>query len=104
MKPDIINGSFELFGGVTTFLNCWQLYRDKEVKGVRWELNFFYTAWGLWNLYYYPYLHQWFSFTGGILIVTGNAIWILQVLWYLRLRKSYEKKKTNTNHNSLPNS
>ncbi len=82
--PDFINGSFETLGGVTTFLNCWRLYKDKEVKGVVWQLTIFYTAWGLWNMYYYPYLNQWLSFAGGLVIVTGNILWIMQVIWYLK--------------------
>ena len=85
--PDLINGTFEAIGGVTTFLNCWQLYKDKEVKGVVWQLNIFYIAWGLWNLYYYPVLNQWLSFAGGCIIVTGNVVWIGQVLWYRRHRR-----------------
>lgn len=75
--PDLINGIFETLGAVTGFLNCWQLHKDRRVMGVMWQLWFFYCAWGLWNLYYYPHLNQWISFAGGCLIVTSNIIWIL---------------------------
>ena|SRR3989338_1534364 len=83
-SPDLINGLFETVGGFTSFLNCWQLYKDKQVKGVVWQLTIFYTLWGLWNLYYYPHLGQWFSFAGGCIIVMGNLLWIIQVLYYFK--------------------
>lgn len=82
--PDLINGLFEAVGGITGFLNCWQLYKDKEVKGVVWQLTVFFSAWGLWNLYYYPLLGQWLSFWGGCLIVLSNTVWVCQVIWYLK--------------------
>ena len=82
--PDFINGSFEVIGGGVIFLNCWKLYKDKVVKGVVWQLTIFFMAWGLWNLYYYPYLHQWISFVGGLLMVIANTLWIGQVIWYLK--------------------
>lgn len=82
--PDVINGSFEAVGGVVIFLNCWKLYHDKEVKGVVWQLTIFFSAWGLWNLYYYPHLDQWLSFVGGLLMTIGNILWIVEVVWYLK--------------------
>lgn len=82
--PDFLNGLFEAVGGAIIFLNCWKLYKDKVVKGVVWQLTIFFTAWGLWNLYYYPYLHQWASFIGGLLMVIANTLWIGQVVWYLK--------------------
>ncbi len=84
--PDLVNGLFESGGAVTSLLNCWQLYKDKEVKGVVWQLTLFYSLWGLWNLYYYPHLGQWLSFAGGCMIVTFNITWVCQVVWYLYLR------------------
>ncbi len=82
--PDIVNGLFEVLGGLTTALNIRALMRDKEVKGVDWRLTFFYTAWGLWNLFYYPHLGQWASFAGGVVIVAGNAVWLALVIHYRR--------------------
>jgi len=92
--PDFLNGSFEAIGGVIVFLNCWKLYKDKEVKGVVWQLTIFFMAWGLWNLYYYPYLHQWLSFVGGLLMVIANTLWIAQVIWYLKHPPERPSQKT----------
>lgn len=76
MLPDIINALFELFGGFFILNHCRVLWRDKEVKGVSIISTIFFTLWGLWNLYFYPSLGQWWSFVGGIMIVIANFIWV----------------------------
>ena len=43
----------------------------------------FFAAWGYWNLYYYyPSLDQWWSFWGGVGVVTMNTIWLGQLIYY----------------------
>ena len=74
--PDLINGSMELVGSYFTWMNAYRLFKDRCVKGVYWPATVFFTLWGLWNLYYYPALHQWFSFTGGAVLVSGNVVWV----------------------------
>lgn len=81
---DNINGSFELYGGIAIFMNCWQLYKDKEVKGVNIWSTIFFNTWGIWNLYYYPSLGQWASFLGGVVITIGNTMWVSLMVHYLR--------------------
>jgi len=82
MTPDMINGLFELFGGTLLLLNIIQLHKDKTVKGVSWLPTMFFTAWGIWNLFFYPYLNQWYSFIGSLWIVITNGIWLIQILYY----------------------
>jgi hypothetical protein len=83
--PDIINGAFELAGGLFVLNNCRALYRDKRVCGVSPLSTAIFTAWGFWNLFYYPHLGQWVSFAGGLGIVFGNAVWLAMALYYRRL-------------------
>lgn len=73
---DLVNGSFELLGAILTWRNAAQLHRDREIRGVYWPTSAFFSAWGLWNLAYYPLLGQWFSFAGGVLLVSGNLAWV----------------------------
>lgn len=80
--PDLINGSFELIGGVVGWLNVYKLYKDKAVKGIYWPLSLFYLAWGLWNLGYYPYLNQPASFWGGVFMVTSCLAWLKLAVKY----------------------
>jgi len=88
MNPDWINGSIELIGAYFTWMNAWKLYKDREIKGVYWPTMVFFTIWGVWNLYYYPALDQWFSFMAGIVLVLGNAIWVA-----LAIRMKYFNKE-----------
>lgn len=80
--PDLINGLFELCGGLFLVRNCIHLHRDKQVKGVSILSTAFFSAWGYWNLYYYPFLNQWMSFCGGLLIVIANTWWVTAALYY----------------------
>jgi len=84
MSPDTINGIFVSLGGLFILGSSVKLYKDKEVKGVHWLHPTFFTSWGLWNLFYYPSLGQWFSFYGGVFLVIANAIWLGQIFYYRR--------------------
>ena len=76
MNFDYINGLFELIGAFFTWRNAFALYHDKAIKGVYWPTTVYFTAWGLWNLLYYPSLKQWASFAGGVMLVCGNVWWV----------------------------
>jgi hypothetical protein len=80
--PDFINGVFEAGIGCLSWLNVRALARDKVLKGVHWGITAWAGVWGLYNLYYYPHLHQWWSFTGGLVIVAGNLTWLSMVCYY----------------------
>ena len=75
MDADLFNGMFEFVGAMFAWMNVAQLRRDQCVRGVYWPAWFFFSAWGLWNLFYYSNLAQWFSFAGGIALVSGNIAW-----------------------------
>jgi ABC-type transport system involved in cytochrome c biogenesis permease subunit len=81
---DLINGMFEMVGALLLILNCRRLYLDKCVKGISIFPALFFTAWGFWNVFYYPALGQWFSFAGGLCIVIVNAVWLSMTMYYLR--------------------
>lgn len=84
MTPDIINGLFEFGGAIVSLMNVREIVRTKKVVGVRWEPTAFFSAWGIWNLYFYPHLGQWFSFAGGAALVYVNVMWIVFAIWYGR--------------------
>lgn len=80
MTPDHINGAFEAIGAAMLALNVRRVWRDRAIAGVHWAPTLFFTAWGMWNLFYYPSLNQWASFAGGCLLVLMNAAWLVSVL------------------------
>lgn len=86
--PDFANGCFEFFGACLICLNIKQLYRDKKLSGVHWMPQMFFTTWGLYNLGFYPYLGQYWSFLGACTIVLTNTIYISMMLYY---GKQYEQ-------------
>jgi len=81
---DFVNGSFEACGGLFILLSILQVLKDKAVHGVNWIHPAFFSAWGFWNLYYYPSLGQWISFWGGVGVVTMNTIWVVLLIKYRR--------------------
>ena len=82
MNLDILNGIFELGGALALAYNVRQIRRDKSIKGVHWLPTIWFSAWGLFNLAYYPSLQQWFSFSGGCAIVLVNLTWLGHVFYY----------------------
>jgi len=82
--PDLANGSFETMGGAMQMLNCWRLYKDKGYAGVSVGAFVMFTSWGFFNLYYYPHLDQWLSFSGGCIIVAANTVWVGLAAYYGR--------------------
>lgn len=84
---DYINGAFELIGSIFSLINLRRILRDKYVAGVDWRVTAFWSAWGTWNLFYYPSLDQWASFYGGLLLVLSNTAWVVLALKYSRKKQ-----------------
>ena len=93
MTPDLVNGLFEFGGGVLLWLNVRRLWRDRTVSGVSALPVVFWTAWGLWNLWFYPAVNCWASFAGGIFVVAANGAWLGLLLWI-----EWKKKKRTIEH------
>jgi hypothetical protein len=73
---DLINAGFELFGGAFVALNCWDIWKKKAVAGATLTAMGFFTSWGVWNLFYYPSIGQWWSTVGAWGVMLANAIMI----------------------------
>jgi len=82
MTPDMLNGAFELLGGGFIWSNVWRLYRDRRVRGFDWRSVAFFWSWGMWNLFYYPHLGQWWSLAGGVFIALANMAWLGLLGWF----------------------
>ena len=80
MTPDMINGLFETFGALLVFNHCRVTLRDREVKGVSITSSALFTLWGMWNLFFYSHLDQWFSLCGTCLLVSANTLWVMLLL------------------------
>jgi hypothetical protein len=92
--PDLINGLFELGGGIFIALHCFKLRRQKLVRGVSVLGVLLFCLWGFWNLYYYPFLGQWMSFLGGVATVAANSTWVVMMIYYIRQERRQHGEKT----------
>lgn len=77
MIPDLGNALFETLGAFFIWKSVGVLWKERQIKGVYWPAWVFYSMWGLWNLYYYPTMGQWYSFFAGCVLVTGNITWVV---------------------------
>lgn len=84
MNADLINGLFETLGGLAIASSCLRLWREKRVQGIALTHMAFFTAWGFWNLYFYPAFGAWLSFYGGLGVVTVNAAYLGMLAYYRR--------------------
>ena len=82
---DVTNGLFEALGGMLVWLNVRRILIDKQVKGTDGYVVIFFSAWGWWNLYYYPSLNQWLSTAGAVLMALANTTWLIL---FLRLKRA----------------
>ena len=95
---DIINAAFETFGGIFICLNIFTLWKDKQVKGVNWGSTIFFTLWGFWNVWYYPFLGQGLSFIGGIFLCGANVVWLLMRLYYQNSQSRQNETDKSSDH------
>lgn len=84
MTPDNINGIFEVLGCSFILPSVVKLHREKMVRGVSWLHALFFWSWGVWNMFYYPSLDQWWSFAGGVALFSANTVWVGQLIYYRR--------------------
>lgn len=82
MIQDAINAGFEFGAGIAVLHHCFKLHMDKQVRGLSIPAVFFFTAWGFWNIYYYPFLGQPWSFAGGIFVTLANCIYVAMLVHY----------------------
>lgn len=64
---DVVNGLFEFVGGILIWLSVARVLRDRQVAGISLVPTAFFTAWDLWNLYFYPSV-------GVLVVVRGRGL------------------------------
>ncbi len=87
MWEDSVNAFIELLGGFVLLLNVKRILKDKLVRGMDWRVMAFFTLWGLWNLYYYPQLDQWWSAAAAGWTAAINMIYLSLMIYYIRREK-----------------
>lgn len=80
MSPDLINGGFELLSSAMMVPSIIRAWRARKITGVHWTMPVFFVLWGVWNIFYYPHLGQWFSLLGAIMLLITNSLWLMLVV------------------------
>ena len=84
ISPDVINGLFEVFGSVATWMNFAAIVKDKGYSGTRLPMMLFFLTRGLWKLFFYSHLFQWVSLYASILVIAGSVANVAAMLRYGR--------------------
>lgn len=92
IPQDLVNSILESLGSVFILLSIIKLRKEKLVRGISYIHVGFFSAWGVWNIYYYPFLNQWLSFAGGILTVLANTTYLLFLIYYVSKEKAGGKE------------
>ena len=80
MMMDQINAAFEFGGAVAVIPSILAAVRDKRIMGLSIWSTVFFSAWGWWNLIYYPHLDQLWSAWAALLLATTNSVY-LYLIW-----------------------
>ena len=80
---DITNALFEFGGFLAVLMSIRAILRDQSVAGFSPYTTIFFTAWGCWNMAYYPHLDQWWSALAAALLTFTNTVYLCLV-WYFR--------------------
>ncbi len=82
VTPDLVNGTLEFTTALLVLASVRKLIIDKHVSGVSLFPSALSDLWGFWNMYYYPSLDQWWSFTGGCFLCAFNIWWTVLAFYY----------------------
>lgn len=80
MIHDLINGFFELAGGIVVALNVRDIWKRGMVAGHTPFTITFFWSWGLWNVIYYPAIGQWWSTIGAWGLMIANLCLVFSVI------------------------
>jgi hypothetical protein len=84
MFSDVLKGAFELGGALFISVNIHAVLRDRAVKGVSWLPSAFFILSGGYNCYFLPLFGCWLAFTGNLLAVLANLVYLFLLLRYSR--------------------
>lgn len=84
---DWINSLFVAVGAFVCWYNVIVILRDKQVRGVAWWSTAFFASRSWWNIYYYPSLEQWASFSMCIALALANTTWVILAIKYTRRKR-----------------
>jgi len=79
---DQMNAAFELGGAFLRTLDCVKLFQAKRFMGGHLGTALYFLLWGVFNVFFYPSLHQEWSFWAAIALMTINGVWFVMAVHY----------------------
>jgi hypothetical protein len=79
---DLANAFFEGCGSIFILNHARVLFNQKLVRGVSILSVFFFSCWGIFNIFYYQHLEQQFSWYAGIAVLIANSIYLGMIIHY----------------------
>lgn len=79
---DSINALFEASASIFILLHVRRVWQDRLVRGVSVPAIGFFFLWGLWNIFYYPSIDQFYSFLGGLAVVAANFAYVASLIYF----------------------
>lgn len=79
---DIVNALFEFGAIYALWLHISTIRRDKQVHGVSVVATAFFSAWGYWNVFFYPFNSLLLSGVAGACVAIMNTWYVILLLKY----------------------
>lgn len=84
---DLVNAAFEWAMALCSLANSLGVLRARGYKGISPFVFGLAFLWGVWNLYYYPSLGQWSSFSAGLAVVASNLLLVALMVYFGEIQK-----------------
>lgn len=88
MNPDYTQAAFEFGSACFQVRNVLAIRTHQTIKGVHWSPTAFFTAWGVYNLWFYTALHLPLAWWAGLAITAVNAVWLSHAAYYVLRRET----------------
>ena len=82
ITPDKVNAGFEIAAALFIIYNCFILHHDKLVRGISPYSYVLFTAWSIWNMFFYPIVEQTFSFYAATLMAIAQLVYTCMLAYY----------------------
>jgi hypothetical protein len=84
LNPDLTQAAFEAGSACFQVMNVRAIRKHKTVKGVHWTPTAFFTAWGIYNLWFYAVIGLPLAWWAGLGITLVNMVWLGHAIYYSR--------------------
>lgn len=79
---DQVTAVFQLGAVFFLCVNIFQLYKDRELKGISMFMMTFFTVWGYWGIFMFYTLGQPFSMWTNVGIAGAYTVWLGMAIFY----------------------